>query len=141
MKIPLISLLILLLLAGCAETPSAIRVAVNPSLHQSVVHETGGYTFNPYTGEYSGAEPAYATERRKQFEKYRYDQALSWMRGHYIAGKTIMTDRGDMIITENGVQRIVVNPYRDHTNVEPGPDTGSEHQPDDYGDDDQDIDR
>ncbi len=130
-----------LLIVSCADTPSDIRVAVNPALRQPMVHETAGYTFNPYTGQYAGAEPAYATEQRKQFEKYRYDQALSWMRGHYVPGKTVMTDRGDMIITENGVQRIVVNPYRDHTNVEPGPEPESDQQPDDYGDENQDGDR
>jgi hypothetical protein len=79
-----------------------------------------GQSFNPYTGEYvGGTVPAYDAARIAQFKKYRYDQALSWMRRHYVPGHTVMTDRGDMIITENGVQRVVVNPYRDHTYVHP----------------------
>jgi hypothetical protein len=80
----------------------------------------GNPVFNPYTGEYvGGVVPAYDAARIQRFNQYRYDQALSWMRRHYIAGHTVMTNRGDMIVTENGVQRVVLNPYRDHTYLHP----------------------
>jgi hypothetical protein len=80
----------------------------------------GNPAFNPYTGEYvDGRVSAYDAARIQQFKRARYDQALSWMRRHYVPGHTVMTDRGDMIITENGVQRVEVNPYQDHTYVHP----------------------
>lgn len=80
----------------------------------------GNPAFNPYTGEYvDGHVSAYDSARIAQFKQARDDQALSWMRRHYVPGHTVMTDRGDMIITENGVQHIDWNPYRDHTYVHP----------------------
>ncbi len=141
MKIASIRLLPLLLLAGCADTPSAIRVAVNPVLHQPMVHEAGGYTFNPYTGQYAGAEPPGSSEQRERILQYMHDRTQDWMRQHYVPGKTVISDRGDMIITENGVQRIIPNPWRNTTHIEPEPDTNNEQQPNDYGDDGQDGDR
>ncbi len=125
------------MLASCADTPSAMRIAVNPALHQSTVHESGGYTFNPYTGEYAGAEPPGSAEQRERILQYMHDRTQGWMRRHYVPGKTVISDRGDMIITENGVQRIIPNPWRDTTHIEPRPDTGQNSGAEDTEQDDE----
>jgi hypothetical protein len=111
--------LALILLAGCADLPSAIRIAVNPELNQPMIHTSGGYTFNPYTGEYVGAEPPGSAERREEIQQYAHDRTQNFIRRHWVPGHTVLTDRGDLIITENGVVRFVRNPWRNNTVIEP----------------------
>jgi hypothetical protein len=106
----------LLALSGCAE------YAGNLGALGSVHWDPGAFTRSgPSWNGLSEAlhNPAAIAESEKVHQRF-YDQKLLWMRRNYVPGHTVISERGDMITTIDGVQHIEWNPWRDSTVVEPG---------------------
>jgi hypothetical protein len=56
--------------------------------------------FDPFTGQYDGAQPAHAIrEHNEAFAQLR-QQKLDWMRAHYVPGHTLVSEHGDMTVTK-----------------------------------------
>lgn len=130
----LLLLLFPLVLYGCADSPYTSRTPAK-------AHSAGGYTFNPYTGQYVGAEPPGSSEQRAAILQYMHDRTSGFIRRHWVPGHTILSDRGDLIITENGVQRVILNPWRSTTHVESDTVAGKGHEDDDNPDGDSNDDQ
>lgn len=77
------------------------------------------YHFDPYTGQYVGAQPPWAIQQHKQLMADVRARKLEWMRAHYVPGHTVILSNGSMVVTQNHVARLFFNPWYDSTLVVP----------------------